>query len=62
MDTGATSIEVTGNGNAVTAATYNDSTRKLTLTRETTFLTSHQTLPIKAASLDSNTKTLTLTL
>lgn len=36
-DTGATSVEVTGNGNAVTAASYDASTRKLTLTKGTTF-------------------------
>lgn len=40
-DTGATSVEVTGAGNAVTAASYDAPTRKLTLTRGTTFLT-HQ--------------------
>lgn len=39
-DTGATSIEVTGSGNAVTSASYNSSTRKITLTKGTTFLTS----------------------
>lgn len=44
-DTGATSIEVTGNGNAVTSASYNSTTRKITLTKDTTFLTSHQTIP-----------------
>lgn len=38
-DTGATSIEVTGSGNAVTAASYNPSTRKLTPTMGTTFAT-----------------------
>ena len=36
-DTGATSIEVTGKGNAVTAASYDDESRKLTLTMGTTF-------------------------
>ena len=40
IDTGATSVEVTGTGNAVTAASYNASTRKLTLTKGATFLTS----------------------
>ena len=40
-DTGATSVEVTGAGNAVTTASYDASTRKLTLTKGTTFLT-HQ--------------------
>lgn len=43
-DTGATSIEVTGSGNAVTAASYDASARKITLTKGTTFLTSHQSL------------------
>lgn len=43
-DTGATSIEVTGSGNAVTTASYDSSTRKITLTKGTTFLTSHQSL------------------
>ena len=41
-DTGATSVEVTGTGNAVTAASYNATNRKLTLTKGSTFLTSHQ--------------------
>lgn len=36
-DTGATSVEVTGTGNAVTAATYDASTRKLTLTKGATY-------------------------
>ena len=40
-DTGATSVGVTGAGNAVTTASYDASTRRLTLTRGTTFLT-HQ--------------------
>ena len=38
-DTGATSVEVTGTGNAVTAASYSASTRKLTLTKGTTYVT-----------------------
>lgn len=42
VDTGATSVEVTGTGNAVTAASYNTANRKLTLTKGSTFLTSHQ--------------------
>ena len=37
-DTGATSVEVTGAGNAVTSASYNPSTRKLTLTKEIDFM------------------------
>ena len=36
-DTGATSIEVVGEGNAVTAASYDAGTRKLTLTKGETF-------------------------
>ena len=39
VDTGATSVEVTGTGNAVTTATYNASTRKLTLTKGATYTT-----------------------
>ena len=38
-DTGATSIEVVGAGNAVTAASYDATTRKLTLTKGETFAT-----------------------
>ena len=37
-DTGATSIEVVGTGNAVTAASYDANTRKLTLTKGDTFV------------------------
>lgn len=51
-DTGATSVEVTGTGNAVTAASYNASTRKLTLTKGATFLTSHQDI---SGKLDKTT-------
>lgn len=39
LDTGATSVEVIGSGNAVTAASYDAGTRKLTLTMGTTFAT-----------------------
>ena len=52
-DTGATSVEVTGDGNAVTSAEYNASTRKITLTKGTTFLTSHQS--IKNLKTDNTT-------
>lgn len=38
LDTGATSVEVTGDGNAVTAASYDPATRKLTLTKGETFV------------------------
>ena len=61
-DTGATNVTVTGNGNAITNASYDSSSRKITFTKGTTFLTSHQTLPIKSASLSSDKTTLTLTL
>lgn len=47
-DTGATSIEVTGSGNAVTSASYNASTRKITLSKDTTFLTTADTIKIAA--------------
>ena len=43
-DTGATSIEVVGTGNAVTNASYDATSRKITLTKGSTFLTSHQSL------------------
>ena len=43
-DTGATSVETTGSGNAFTAASYNASTRKITFTKGTTFLTAHQAI------------------
>lgn len=38
-DTGATSVEVTGSGNVITAATYEASTRKVTLTKGVTAIT-----------------------
>lgn len=38
LDTGATSVEVVGNGNAVTTASYDAATRKLTLTMGDTFV------------------------
>ena len=54
-DTGATSIEVTGTGNAVTAASYDATTRKITLTKGTTFLTSHQSLAAYVKGPSSST-------
>lgn len=39
VDTGMTSVEVVGEGNAVTAANYDPATRKLTLTKGETFAT-----------------------
>ena len=41
-DTGMTSVEVAGEGNAVTAASYDPTTRKLTLTNGETFATKAQ--------------------
>lgn len=38
-DTGMTSVEVTGSGNAVTAAVYDSNGRKLTLTKGATYMT-----------------------
>jgi len=38
LDTGATSVEVVGEGNAVTASSYDPATRKLTLTKGETFV------------------------
>lgn len=38
-DTGVTSVEVVGNGNAVTDASYDEKTRKLTLTKGATYTT-----------------------
>ena len=43
-DTGATSVETTGSGNAFTTVSYNASTRKITFTKGTTFLTAHQAI------------------
>lgn len=47
-DTGATSIEVTGTGNAITSASYNSSTRKITLTKEATY--NNYSLPTASSS------------
>ncbi len=40
LDTGATSIEVTGDGNAVTVAAYDAGSRKITQTKGATYVTS----------------------
>ena len=42
-DTGVTSVEVTGSGNAVTSASYSANTRKMTLTKGSTFSLSGHT-------------------
>lgn len=48
-DTGATSVEVTGSGNAVTSASYDADTRKLTLTKGATY--NNYSLPAADTSL-----------
>lgn len=52
-DTGATSVETTGSGNVVNSASYDASTRKLTLSKGVTALTSHQSIK----TLDSTATT-----
>lgn len=58
-DTGATSVETTGSGNAVTSASYSASNRKITLTKGSTFLTSHQDI---SGKVDKSGDTITGTL
>ena len=48
LDTGATSIEVVGDGNTVTAASYDPATRKITLTKGAT----HTTAAVSYTHLD----------
>lgn len=57
-DTGATSVDVEGTGNAVTGASYDADTRTITLTKGTTFLTSHQSVSLASGT---NNGTLKLT-
>ncbi len=52
-DTGATSVETTGSGNVVSSASYDASTRKLTLSKGVTALVAHQ--PIKTLKTDNTT-------
>lgn len=51
-DTGVAEVEVTGTGNAVTTASYNPKTRKLTLAKGITFLMNHQDI---SGKLDKTT-------
>lgn len=63
-DTGATSVEVTGSGNAVTGASYSSSTRKLTLTKGTTFqekLTAGTNITITNNTISAKDTTYTFT-
>ena len=54
-DTGATSVEVTGSGNAVTSASYDATTRKLTLTKGATY--NNYSLPTASSSTLGGVKT-----
>ena len=54
-DTGATSVAVTGDGNAVTSASYDSSTRKLTLTKGATY--NNYSLPAATSSALGGVKT-----
>lgn len=47
-DTGATSVAMSGNGNAVTGASYDESTRKITLTKGATYTPTSRTINGKA--------------
>lgn len=63
-DTGATSVEVTGAGNAVTAASYDAPTRKLTLTKGTSFqekLTAGSNITINGNTISAKDTTYTFT-
>ena len=55
VDTGATSIEVVGSGNAVTSASYDDTSRKITLTKGSTFATPSD-LTNKIGAIDGTVK------
>ena len=63
-DTGATSVEVTGSGNAVTAASYDAPTRKLTLTKGISFqekLTAGSNITISGNTISAKDTTYTFT-
>ena len=63
-DTGATSVAVTGAGNAVTTASYDPPTRKLTLTKGTTFqekLTAGSNITINGNTISAKDTTYTFT-
>lgn len=59
-DTGATSVETVGDGNAVTTASYSDDTRKLTLTKGSTFALKSE-LPVDYVKIDISGNSGTLT-
>ena len=57
IDTGATSIQATGSGNAVTGATFDAATRKITLNKDATYLASSlKGIANGVAELDSTGK------
>ena len=57
VDTGATSVQITGNGNAITDASYDATNRKITLTKDATYLASSLKGAANGlAELDSNGK------
>ena len=59
-DTGATSVEVVGTGNAVTTASYDSTSRKLTLTKGAAYLSTSLKGAVNGlAELDANGKVLT---
>lgn len=58
-DTGMTSVEVTGDGNAVTAAVYSEDGRKLTLTKGATYMTASDVdgkISAKVGEIDGTVK------
>ena len=58
-DTGMTSVEVTGEGNAVTAAIYDAAGRKLTLTKGATYMTAADVdskISAKVGAIDGTVK------
>ena len=60
LDTGATSVEVTGDGNAVTAASYDATARKLTLTMGATYTTAEDVESIAESAIDEKVGDLTI--
>lgn len=54
-DTGATSVQLTGNGNLITSATYDAETRTLTLVKGATAITSEQDVSNKADKVSGAT-------
>lgn len=53
VDTGATSVETTGSGNAITNASYDAVTRKITLTKDAQFVTLDESGKVPTSQLPS---------